>query len=164
MNLLLFLLALVLFSKLWSLLGSNPEGSQLAKKVVRLHPEDVEIKKDQLYPGFDEGEFLEGAETAFDLILNAYHTGDTQTLKDFVSSDLLKKALQDVPEEVPSKICLAQSEILAKEVKGKRAFVTVRFVSEQVFNGKVRESEDVWVFERSINSEDPNWTLGNIKE
>jgi predicted lipid-binding transport protein (Tim44 family) len=65
-----------------------------------------------------------------------------------------------------------KAELKAIEIAGKRATITVKFVSEiiSVTRGKdgaiiegdpkeIREITDVWTFERDIASRDPNWKL-----
>jgi predicted lipid-binding transport protein (Tim44 family) len=65
----------------------------------------------------------------------------------------------------------------AVEFNGKRAAITVKFVSElisatlsksgAVIEGdpkQVREIADVWTFERDVGSRDPNWKLAATDE
>ena len=155
-------MACFVFAKLWSLLGTLPNGSATKKKVVRLRPEEVVIKKNDFYQGFDENDFLEGAERAFDMILKAYHSGEKKTLQELVSADICKAFFQEKPNAIPSKIYLAQSEILSKKIEAGKAQVKVRFVSEQAFQDSVRETQDVWTFTRFVKTENPNWLLTDI--
>ena len=66
----------------------------------------------------------------------------------------------------------AQAEIVAVDVKGKVAQVTIAFVSQlisavrdsqgTVVDGSadaVSEVNDVWTFSRQLGSRDPNWLL-----
>ena len=59
-----------------------------------------------------------------------------------------------------------------EELEGKTAFVTVKFVSEQINvtknaegevvdgdSGNVTSVTDIWAFARNTRSRDPNWTL-----
>ncbi|MDH3475863.1 MAG: Tim44/TimA family putative adaptor protein, partial [Rhodospirillales bacterium] len=65
-----------------------------------------------------------------------------------------------------------EAEIIEAELQGKTAFVTVKFVSEQVnvtrnAVGEVVDGDpnhvaaitDIWTFARNTRSRDPNWTL-----
>ena len=64
------------------------------------------------------------------------------------------------------------SEIIEAELQGRTAFVTVKFVSEQInvtrdTEGNVVDGDpntvssitDIWTFARNTRSRDPNWTL-----
>jgi predicted lipid-binding transport protein (Tim44 family) len=64
------------------------------------------------------------------------------------------------------------AEVVAAEMRGRDARITVRFKSEQINllrdgQGKVLEGDpqtaeeviDLWTFERDSTSPDPNWTL-----
>ena len=69
-------------------------------------------------------------------------------------------------------VAINRAQIEGVEINGKRASVTVRFVSEfisvrknragEVLEGdpkKIREITDIWTFERDLRSRDPNWRL-----
>jgi predicted lipid-binding transport protein (Tim44 family) len=64
------------------------------------------------------------------------------------------------------------AEVIEAHMQGRSAFVTVKFVSEQinvtrsaageVVDGdpsRVRAITDIWTFARNTRSRDPNWTL-----
>ena len=65
-----------------------------------------------------------------------------------------------------------EAEIIEAELQGRTAFVTVKFVSEQInvtrdAKGEVVDGDpnqvasitDIWTFARNTRSRDPNWTL-----
>jgi predicted lipid-binding transport protein (Tim44 family) len=69
-------------------------------------------------------------------------------------------------------VAIDKAEIADAEVQGRTAFVTVRFVSQQVnvtrdsedriVDGDPNEVEtirDLWTFARNVRSRDPNWKL-----
>jgi predicted lipid-binding transport protein (Tim44 family) len=69
-------------------------------------------------------------------------------------------------------VSIDAADIIAAELRGKTAQVTVRFVSQlvsvtrdrsgAVIDGnpdKVTEVTDVWTFARDISARDPNWKL-----
>jgi predicted lipid-binding transport protein (Tim44 family) len=69
-------------------------------------------------------------------------------------------------------VALRTAEITSASVRGTRARVTVRFVSDQinvtrdeqgeVVDGdpkRIAEVADLWTFERDTRSRDPNWEL-----
>ena len=67
---------------------------------------------------------------------------------------------------------ISEAEIIEAELQGKTAFITVKFVSEQINvthnadgevvdgdPGEVTTVTDIWTFARNTRSRDPNWTL-----
>jgi predicted lipid-binding transport protein (Tim44 family) len=69
-------------------------------------------------------------------------------------------------------VAVRSAEVAAAEMRGTRARIAVRFISEQinatldpdgnVVEGdpkRVAEVADLWTFERDTRSRDPNWTL-----
>lgn len=167
---LLFLLAVAIFIgvRLWQVLGQKPDGRPMGG-VVFLKERDVEIKKhtattktSDFYPGFDESDFLEGAEAAFMMILKAHQTGDKKTLKELVTPTLLQTTFKTKPKDIPSNMCLTAVAIHEKHLEKNEAFVTVTFSLESVFQNKTVSSEDTWTFKRNIKSKNPNWILASV--
>ena len=71
-----------------------------------------------------------------------------------------------------AKGAFSEAEIIEAELQGKTAFVTLKFVSEQINVTRDAEGEvvdgdpsgvasvtDIWTFARNTRSRDPNWTL-----
>lgn len=154
------------------------EDSQesLAQNTAR----DEELKKIQTVdPTFDLDSFLNGAVTAFEMIVDAFAKGDKSTLKPLLSPSVFKSfssALKDREEAehtVETKIVgMKDPEVLNIEIKGKQEQITLKFVSEQVTvtkdaEGKILDNpahlslnmNDIWTFSRPIGSENPNWVL-----
>ncbi len=130
-------------------------------------------------PSFDPNEFLSGARVAFELILNAYASGDTAALKPLLSAEVFgnfAKVIEDrerAGETMEDTLVgVKVSEIVEAYMEGRMANVTVKFVTEQVNvtrdeNGDVVDGNpnmvmdvtDFWTFARDTKSADPNWTL-----
>lgn len=130
-------------------------------------------------PAFSLDHFLKGAVTAFEMIVEAYATGDKNTLKPLLNPSVFKSfvgALQDREEAgqtVETKIVdLKDPEIISIDIKGKREQITLKFISEQIIitkdaEGKILDNpahltltmNDIWTFSRLIGSKDPNWVL-----
>ena len=128
---------------------------------------------------FDAAQFVEGASMAFEMILNAYAAGDTQTLKNLLSSEVygnFSQAIKDREQagEVleDTLVEIKRADYLEAYVEARQAFVTVTFVSDQVNvtrdeNGDVVDGNaneiitvtDIWTFSRDTRSRDPNWAL-----
>ena len=126
-----------------------------------------------------EDRFLQGASIAFHKIVEAYAAGDIQILDKLLEGPLLETFKEAIEKREKSKKKLdvdiarvVTSEVIDnREEKGK-AYVTVRFVSDQCLvtrnsKGKVLEGDpdqyvsvtDIWTFSRSLESSDPNWKL-----
>ncbi len=137
----------------------------------------IEIKKHD--PSFSVGEFLEGAKTAFEWVFGAFVKKDKQALKSLLADDIyvdFAKELERLEAEDvrpdSTLVAITSANIVAAELKGSVARLTVKFVSEQVVimrdkDGKivdgdpshVDEVENEWVFERNLKSGNPNWLI-----
>jgi predicted lipid-binding transport protein (Tim44 family) len=129
--------------------------------------------------GFRLRDFMEGAKTAFDMVLEAYSKADRRTLKMLLSNELLESFMANIKElkakghtQETTLIVIRNAELVGAVMNGAIVTMTVRFVSEQVTlirdkAGKIVEGnpsqvdvvEDVWSFERDMRSTDPNWKL-----
>jgi predicted lipid-binding transport protein (Tim44 family) len=130
-------------------------------------------------PAFRLEPFINGAITAFEMIVEAFAKGDKNTLKPLLSPAVYKSftgALKDREEAghtVETKIVdLKDPEVMNIEIKGKQEQITLKFVSEQIVvtkdaEGKILDNpahlslimNDIWTFSRPIGSENPNWAL-----
>ena len=128
---------------------------------------------------FDETTFAGGAKGAFEMIVQAYATGDVDTLKALVSGPLYGGFVQAIEEREQANetqettiVTIRSAEVTDAELDGHEARVTVEFISEQVkvtrdADGKVVDGDpdkidvltDIWTFERDVRSPDPNWEL-----
>ena len=130
-------------------------------------------------PEFRAKDFLEGANFAFEMILNAYAANDIKTLKPLLSADVFggfAGAIEDRETRgqtlQETLVGIGQAELVEAYMDNRDAHVTVKFVSEQisalldsegsVIEGdpaKVINATDYWTFARSTKSSNPNWTL-----
>ena len=128
---------------------------------------------------FEPGEFIEGARSAYEMIVTAFAKGDRETLKMLLSPEVFQNfsAAIDDREEAghtmeTTVVSLNQADSVEAEVKGKSAEITVKFVSEMISvtrdgNGEnlpgqspvPREVTDIWTFARDVKARDPNWHL-----
>ncbi len=128
---------------------------------------------------FEPGEFITGARMAFEMVIGAFAGGDKKTLRPLLANEVFDNFAQaiDAREENNQKlettlIGITESEIIEADLQQKTAFVTVKFVSEQVnvtrdTDGEVVDGDpshvakitDIWTFARNTRSRDPNWTL-----
>ena len=137
----------------------------------------VEIR--QADPQFDPNHFLAGARAAFEMIVGAYAAGDKNTLRPLLDEDVFEgfaRAIDQRDNEGQTLetqvVEVRTSDVVEAGMIGRRARVTVRFVTDQinalrdasgtVIDGDASRSEeviDLWTFERDTSSDDPNWTL-----
>jgi predicted lipid-binding transport protein (Tim44 family) len=128
---------------------------------------------------FDPAEFLQGARGAFEMIVHGFAAGDTATLRPLLSDDVYERFAEAIRQRVAAKetqetniVAVKSQEISDAELQGRTAFVTVKFVSDQVnilraadgtaIDGgpdQVHEKTDFWTFARNLRSQDPNWLL-----
>lgn len=147
-----------------------PEGTDLNTGLRNIRAQDA---------GFDPKEFLNGVKMAYEMIVLSYADGDRKTLKNLLSKDVYEgfdaaiKERETRGEKVNSTfIGINQAKIVAADMKGKDAQVTVRIVSEMIsatqdkqgniIDGDletVAEIRDVWTFARNTANRDPNWKL-----
>lgn len=127
---------------------------------------------------FDPNGFLDGAEGAFRMIVDAFARGDRQTLRALLADDVYGgfegaiTAREAAGETQRSEVrAMQEMAIDAADLRGSVADVTVRFVSDQVnlTSGKdgsvvagaeaVTELTDIWTFQRDLSNQDPTWRL-----
>ncbi len=130
-------------------------------------------------PSFSPRDFLSGAKGAFEMIVEAFATGDTATLRPLLGDDVYDEFADVIRARIAAKestettiVALDSTDITAAELTGSTARVTVRFSSQQMSvtrdaGGDVVDGEaekvvrviDLWTFARNTNSDDPTWAL-----
>ena len=150
--------------------GVAEEGSALARGLEKLAAGD-----DQ----FSVNAFLEGAKIAYETIIGAFTQGDRTALKNLLSRDVFDSFSRAIDEREKANetlehkfVSIGKADLVAADLRGRRASLTVKFVSEMISatrnkNGEVvdgdpkqiRENTDMWTFERDVGSRDPNWKL-----
>jgi len=127
---------------------------------------------------FDPPKFLNGAETAFRMIVTAFAAGDRATLKTMLSDNVFStfdtaiSAREAANERHRTEIKAIRSAIIEDaQLIGDQAAIIVHFVSDQVNvaldaagnpvlgNTGVAEIVDLWTFERKLKSSDLTWRL-----
>lgn len=130
-------------------------------------------------PDFHLDHFLQGARTAFGMIVEAFAKGDRPGLRPLLADevyaqfagaiDAREQAGQTLATEL---VATRAAELMGAQMQGSRARLTVRFTSEQInvtrdAEGNIVEGDprrieqviDIWTFERDTRSRDPNWQL-----
>jgi predicted lipid-binding transport protein (Tim44 family) len=113
----------------------------------------------QADPGFDSQHFLQGARTAYELIIGAFHKGNRAALKPLLSGEVFAAfdsaitARGDAPP--PAFDRLKDARIVGASLNGGQAEITIAFVAAFADN----DVTDVWSFARRVGDENPNWLL-----
>lgn len=132
-----------------------------------------------LDPYFSPESFLEGARAAFSWVVEAFAKGDAKILRPLLNDDVYGNFVTAIENRSKAGetletalVGIKSAEILEARREGKIAFVTVKFISEQVNITRNRAGEvidgdpvrvvpvtDIWTFARDTRSRDPNWVL-----
>ena len=128
---------------------------------------------------FDPGEFAQGANAAFEMIVEGFARGDTETLRNLLSDEVFSNFATAIQAREAANqshettiVGVETAEIVEAELDNGTALVTMKYVSEQVNvtrdeDGSVVDGDpiavlritDLWTFAREVNSSDPNWAL-----
>lgn len=130
-------------------------------------------------PSFEESAFVQGAQIAFGMIVEAFARGDTATLRPLLSDELYDEFSSAIRSRLAAGHTLetkieriASLNLLEARMDGRTALVTAKIVSRQINatrdeQGHVIEGDaetpaevtDIWTFARNTRSKDPNWVL-----
>jgi len=130
-------------------------------------------------PGFDTNQFLDGAQAAYRMILEAFWRGDRAVLAELVGDDV-RAAFETSIEERETAgnkldnrlIAIERAVIENARVENRIASIEVRFDAfiaavtrspeGEVVAGSLTDAvatHDIWTFRRNLGSDDPNWLL-----
>ena len=161
----------------------NQAESAREKKVVPLRPSQLDgtgleaVRRAD--PNFSDDSFMQGAASAFGMVLSAFADGDVTQLRRLLSFELYEEFSESIRlrnkngDELGIEIVsIDDVQLTDGQVVENIASVTVTFVSTQTRtltdrDGVVLEEDsmdsaeltDIWVFERDTQLDDPNWKL-----
>ena len=130
-------------------------------------------------PTFDVARFLEGAKSAYQMVLDSYWKGDASALRPYVDDHVFETFNTAIQQREKDGLVLdnrlvqvEQALITAASADHDLAVVTVRFEADiaavtrnkdgEVVAGSMSDAvqtRDLWTFRRQIGSRDPNWLL-----
>ena len=139
------------------------------KNIPELDDNFIDLKKAyETFEEFDHKNFLDGAEAAFETIINAFNKGDKTTLKDLLTKEvyvIFKKEIDEKNNDSESQLLSINIEkIESVLIDGGKIIIKIKFISEQFKKndeGTIIKKEDVWSFEKLIKSKTPNWLLSS---
>jgi len=128
---------------------------------------------------FDVSQFVEGAKSAYGMILEAFWAGDKGTLRNFLDDAVMAnfEVALDAREAGELKVenqllDVTDASVIGANLVDGQAELTVHFTSEVVAvtrdkDGNIVEGDasnavemnDKWTFARKVKSRDPSWTL-----
>lgn len=134
-------------------------------------------------PDFNFSQFLSGAKAAYEMILEAFAKGDSETLKLLLSPKVYDAFSAEIEERIRRKETYAVTiesfdrvDVDAIEVYDTDAVISVRFRTHQIMTtqnaaGEVIENKagisipvtEIWTFTRPIGSGQPNWYLSRTQ-
>ena len=132
-------------------------------------------------PGFNVGEFLQGARSAYEMILMAFEQGDMDAVKPFIADDVYEAFADVIRQREEQGLTIDANFVGMREVSLVDASferdtstgeITVRFIGEltsvvrnaegEIVEGDpqaIKRQKDVWSFARQMGTGDPNWQL-----
>jgi predicted lipid-binding transport protein (Tim44 family) len=135
-------------------------------------------------PTFDVARFLEGAQAAYRMILEAFWRGDRDELAPLVGKGVLASFDEAIEARTAAGhkldnrlVAIERAVIEDASLDGRAASIDVRFDADiaavtrneagEVVAGSLSDAvatHDVWTFRRALGSEDPNWLLVETDE
>ncbi|HKT14998.1 MAG TPA: Tim44/TimA family putative adaptor protein [Allosphingosinicella sp.] len=133
---------------------------------------------------FDVARFLEGAQAAYQMILEAFWKGDQQQLDHLVGEDVRNSFAAAIAEREAAGhrldnrlVAIERAVIQNARLDGRVATITLRFDADiaavtrdekgEVVAGSLSDAvptHDLWTFRRTLGSGDPNWLLVETDE
>ena len=134
-------------------------------------------------PDFSPARFIDGAKTAYSMILEAFASGDRDTLRDLLTPDVYEvydAAIAAREEQSLTQITdlgrLRTSRIKTAWIDDGVAFIRVLYEAEiasalRDADGELVEGDpdllasisEYWTFERRVGSDDPAWRLSEVE-
>jgi predicted lipid-binding transport protein (Tim44 family) len=133
---------------------------------------------------FDVSRFLEGAQAAYRMILEAFWRGDEEALGRLTGDEVRDAFLRAIADRKAAGhvldnrlVSIERAVIERARLSGQMASVTVRFDADvaavtrdadgEVIAGSMTDAvptHDVWTFSRHVRADDPNWVLVETDE
>lgn len=165
-------------------LETQPEGAAPADSVIEPDAANGVRAILSADSSFDVARFIDGAKSAYRMILEAFWKGDEEELGWLVGPDVREAFTTAIAERREAGhtldnrlVSIENARIDAARVENRTAFVTVSFKADiaavtrdsegNVIAGTLTdavETNDRWTFSRALKSSDPNWLLVETDE
>jgi predicted lipid-binding transport protein (Tim44 family) len=163
------------------MVAERPEASGMAFEDAAANGIRAIVTAD---PVFDVARFVEGAQAAYRMILEAFWRGDREELRQFAASEVYASFEAAIAEREAAGhrldnrlIMIERAVIQDARLVGRVAEIDMRFDADisavtrdadgQVIAGTLTDAvptHDVWTFRRTVGSSDPNWLLVETDE
>ena len=130
-------------------------------------------------PSFAVKPFIDGAKTAYEMIVSAYASGDRQVLQNLLSKDVYDSFTAAIEEREKRSeridttfVSFDNVTLDDVQIRDRSAQITVRFAAKLITATRDRDGAlvhgdpdrvvdmiDIWTFARDIRSNNPNWKL-----
>lgn len=132
-------------------------------------------------PSFGVSDFLQGARSAYEMILMGFERGEIDDIKPFLSDDVYEAFVDVIGAREDQGLTVEAEFIGVREINlteatfddaTNTAEISMKFVAEltslvrdragDVIEGKANEikrQKDTWTFSRVMGTDDPNWRL-----
>lgn len=135
-------------------------------------------------PSFDVARFIEGAKSAYRMILEAYWKGDEEALGWLVEDEVRQSFATAIAERTAAGhvldnrlVSIERATITDASVQGRVARISLRIDADiaavtrdgdgNLVAGSMSdavETHEIWTFTRTLKSADPNWKLAETDE
>jgi len=135
-------------------------------------------------PGFDVARFIEGAQAAYKMVLEAFWKGDREELGHLTGAEVRAAFEESIDEREAAGhtldnrlVAIERAAIENARLDGRTAEIEVRFDAFVAAVTRDKEGEliagslsdavptnDIWTFRRNLASKDPNWLLVETDE
>ena len=123
--------------------------------------------------------FLSGAKIAYEMVVEAFASGDKPTLKNLLSRDVFEGFVKAIDARIQAGekitfqfVGFEKTEFLTAALIEKRASITLKFFIQFISSTydragalidgdpkMIKDVTDVWTFERDVTQKDPNWRV-----
>ncbi|MGN6374792.1 MAG: Tim44/TimA family putative adaptor protein [Sphingomonas sp.] len=135
-------------------------------------------------PAFDVSQFVDGARSAYRMVLEAFWKGDDEALAYLAEDEVCQAFTQAIAERKAAGhtldnrlVAIERAQIQDASVDGRVGRILVRFDADiaavtrdadgTVIAGSMSDAvqtHDLWTFARALRSDDPNWKLAETDE
>jgi predicted lipid-binding transport protein (Tim44 family) len=157
----------------------KPESVGAVAALIDPHAQDGIRAIVSADPHFDVAGFVEGARSAYRMVLEAFWRGDEAELRRLADDEVYEAfrdsiaARQEAGETIENRLVSIERSIIdSAGMAGQMAVVSVRFDADiaavtrdaegNVVGGSLTDAvqtHDLWTFSRHVRADDPNWIL-----
>ena len=179
--------ALIVLSRLYMALGRGGNDRPVQRPTTSQTPRDVapaDLAERPIFTGpaagglediynsdnsFSAAGFMQGAKSAYQMIVAAFARGDRDTLRPLLDDDVYEAwdeaitARDASGEKAFELLRIKRAEIDSAELDGSMARIMIRYEAELGDGEITRTAREVWTFMRDVTASDPNWILDDVE-